>query len=400
MDQLPEGACPILGKEKQGTTHTVAVRITEGQTDQALTGYSQSLKEAIMNQEHRMTSAERMAALFSGKRPDRVPFNPFASGFCARMAGFELADIYRSSRKSFDAQLMTKEMYGFDANPVYAYASQGGWELGGEIKFPTGQFSQAPVVSRVPIKTIEDIEKLELPDVLKAGAVPLMFEFAKLQREQGMGASVHCGTPFKLAVNAMDLSGMARLMLKEPAYAHKLLRKTTDFCIKVHSYWVEAFGSDKVVCMDGAPTEANQVISPKQFETFSLPYIVEVHEKILALGVKRFSTHVCGEQNLNLEHWQKVPMGDPGIMSFGHEVDLETAKSMFGDRCIIAGNIEPAIIQSGTAREVYELSKQVILRGKDCPSGYIFMPGCELPPDAPPYNVYVMKKAVEDFGYY
>jgi len=347
-----------------------------------------------------MTSAERMAALLSGRRPDRIPFNPFATGFCARIVGFEIAEMYSDPRKSFEAQLMTKEMYGFDANPVYAYASQGGWELGGEIQFPAGQFAQAPVISRCPIITIEDIEKLDIPDVSRAGAIPLMMEFARLQRDHGMAATVHCGTPFKLAVNAMDLSRMARLMLKEPAYAHKLLRKTTDFCIKVHSYWVEVFGADKILCMDGAPTEANQVISAKQFETFSLPYLVEVHEKVLAMGVKRFSTHVCGEQNLNLEHWQKVPMGDPGIMSFGHEVDLDKAKKMFGEKCIIAGNIEPAVVQSGTAKEVYELSKEVIMKGKDSPRGYIFMPGCELPPDAPPYNIYVMKKALEDFGSY
>ena len=347
-----------------------------------------------------MTSAERMTALFSGKRPDRVPFNPFAIGFCARTVGFEIADMYSNARKSLEAQLMARELYGYDANPVYAYASQGAWELGGEIRFPSGHVSQAPVNATVPIKTVEDIEKLETPDVKQAGALPIMMEFAKLQRDKGMASALYFGTPFKLAANAMELSRMARLMLKEPGYAHMLIRKTTDFTIKAISYWVEVFGPEKIVYMDGAPTEANQVISARQFETFSLPYVIEVHERALAMGIKRFSTHVCGEQNLNLEHWQKVPMGDAGIMSFGHEVDLGKAKAMFGERCIIAGNIEPSRIQLGSASEVYELCKEAIMKGKDSPKGYVFMPGCELPPDTPPYNVYVMKKAVEDFGYY
>jgi uroporphyrinogen decarboxylase len=354
----------------------------------------------MMTQKPHMTSAERMRALLSGSRPDRVPFNPFASGFCARTVGYEIADIYSNPKRSFEAQLMTKEMYGYDANPVYAYASQGGWELGGEIRFPSGQFQQAPVVSRCQIQIIEDIEKLEIPDVTQAGAIPLMMEFAKIQREYGMAATVHCGTPFKLAVNSMELERFGRLMLKEQTYAHKLLRKTTDFCIKVFSWWIDVFGSENILCMDGAPTEANQVISPKQFETFSLPYIVEVHEKVLSMGARLFSTHVCGEQNLNLESWQRVPMGNPGIMSFGQEVDLGKAKKMFGEKCIIAGNVEPARIQFGSGREVYELCKETILKGKDSPRGYIFMTGCELPPDTPPYNVFMMKKAVEDVGYY
>ena len=347
-----------------------------------------------------MTSAERMKALLEGRRPDRIPFNPFATGFCARTVGIEIVEMYRDPLKSFQAQLMTREMFGYDANPVYSYASQGGWELGGEIEFPTGRFAQAPVVSRFPIKAMVDIEKLEIPDVSQAGALPLMMEFSKLQRDHGMGTTVYYGTPFKIAANSMEWSLIARLMLKEPATLHRLLRKTTEFCIKVISSWVDVFGAEKVAYMDGAPTEANQLISPKQFETFSLPYIIEVHENALAMGVKRFSTHVCGEHNLNLEYWQKVPMGEQGIMSFGHEVDLEDAKRMFGKKCIIGGNVEPSKVLLGTGREVYELSREAIIKGKGSSRGYIFMPGCGLAPDTPPYNVYMMSKALEDFGYY
>jgi uroporphyrinogen-III decarboxylase len=28
------------------------------------------------------------------------------------------------------------------------------------------------------------------------------------------------------------------------------------------------------------------------------------------------------------------------------------------------------------------------------------MPGCEIPPTTPPYNMYMMRKAVEEFGWY
>jgi uroporphyrinogen-III decarboxylase len=31
---------------------------------------------------------------------------------------------------------------------------------------------------------------------------------------------------------------------------------------------------------------------------------------------------------------------------------------------------------------------------------FTLMAGCEVPPMAPPYNVYVMKKAADDFGWY
>jgi hypothetical protein len=111
------------------------------------------------------------------------------------------------------------------------------------------------------------------------------------------------------------------------------------------SHRVEVFGLENILCMDAATTESNQVISPKVFEAFALPYAVELRQKTLAMAARMFTKHVCGDQ-------------------------------------------------------IYELCKQAILKGKDSPRGYILMSGCELAPDTPPYNLYVMKKAVEDFGYY
>ena len=92
-------------------------------------------------------------------------------------------------------------------------------------------------------------------------------------------------------------------------------------------------------------------------------------------------------------------MGDPGIVSFGHEVDLEKAAEYFSND-IIVGNLEPAIIQVGTAEEVYEASRIVIEKGKRLAEGFMFGPGCELPPMAPVENVKAMTAAVNDFGWY
>ena len=67
---------------------------------------------------------------------------------------------------------------------------------------------------------------------------------------------------------------------------------------------------------------------------------------------------------------------------------------------IIFGNLNPAIIQSGTPEEVYQASKEVVERGKALANGFIFAPGCELPPRAPVENLRAMTRAVEDFGWY
>ena len=141
------------------------------------------------------------------------------------------------------------------------------------------------------------------------------------------------------------------------------------------------------------------MISPKQFETFVLPYAREINEKVLSLGYRHIFCHICGEQNLNLPLWAKIPFGDPGLVSFGHEVALEKAAAYFPNDIII-GNLEPAIVQNGTPEEVYEATRKVVETGKNLPGGFIFAPGCELPPKAPIENVKMMTRAVEDFGWY
>jgi uroporphyrinogen-III decarboxylase len=49
-------------------------------------------------------------------------------------------------------------------------------------------------------------------------------------------------------------------------------------------------------------------------------------------------------------------MGDPGVLSFGHEVDLKKASDFFPDD-IIVGNLNPTIIQVETPAKVYEASR-------------------------------------------
>jgi hypothetical protein len=82
---------------------------------------------------------------------------------------------------------------------------------------------------------------------------------------------------------------------------------------------------------------------------------------------------------INLPHFVHAdPWSHPSILSFGHEVPIETAVKHFP----------------------YEKSRDIITRGKKSPGGFIMAPGCGIPATAPPINVFAMTKAVYDVGYY
>ena len=352
-----------------------------------------------MKQE-KMTHEERLDALLKGRPLDHVPFFCFSLGFCAKNVGYPVKTIYRDPKKSFQAQIWTKEQYGYDSDPFYGYASYGGWEFGGEIKFPDGEYEQAPSHGRFAVETEQDIARLTLPDVKTAGMLPLAMQFSRIQVENGISPSVVVGGPFTIAGNICSVDKLCRWLIKQPDLVNWLLRLATDHILDIMQYWIDTFGEGNVAVQIWEPLTTNQIISPKQFEKFVVPFEYELHEKILATGVKFLLCHMCGEQNLNLPYWAQIPMGSPGIVSIGKEVDITTAIEYFGKDSIIAGNIEPAILQTGTPREIYELCRQAIEKGKRAPRGFALMQGCEVPVNTPPYNLFTMKKAVDDFGWY
>ena len=346
----------------------------------------------------KMTMGQRMKAVTSGERPDRIPLMLSSLGFSAKTVGYPVASMYDDPARSFWAQVRTNEMFGCEGSPTYLV--YGGWEFGGEIRFPSSEWQQSPVVTRYPVQSEEDVERLRMPDVKAAGAIPLATELYKLCERNHMPITPMVGSPLTVASGLCSVETVCRWMMKKPDVANRLLRVVTDFCLQMAEYWIETFGVKRVTPFIATPSESNQVISPRHFQEFALPYLKELHEKLLDMGTRRFMCHFCGEQNLNLPYYEELPMGNGSLISFGHEVDITTAIEYFGDTCTIAGNIEPRVIQTGTPEQVYELSRQCIEKGRNAPRGYILMPGCELPPNSPPYNVYMMRKAINDFGWY
>jgi uroporphyrinogen decarboxylase len=343
--------------------------------------------------------------LIKRKKPDRVPVWPFAyAGFATIYTGTSIADAYNKPAVSLAAQRKTCQDFDWVFLPMLGYAAYGGWEFGGEIKWPSGEWSQAPTVARFPVETEEDVWKLKKPDVAKAGFIPLVKEFCDLSSKERLdnepfNVMAWVTGPFNTAAMISGPEKLCKWCIKKPDVANRLIRLATDHMIDLAHYWQSLYGVEGVLPFTGEAVATGQVISAKQFEQFVLPYFQEAHGKVLSLGFKHIYSHLCGEQNANLEHWAKIPYGDPGFISIGHEVDIETAAKYFPNDVII-GNVEPAVIQTGTPDQVYELSRICIEKGKKCPGGFALSPGCELPPMASVENVKAMVRAANEFGWY
>ena len=326
-----------------------------------------------------------------------------APSFAVQNAGYPVAAAYNDPQKSFGAQIETIAQFGEDGIPRMAVggASDVTWAFGGTLKWPADEYSMAPTATRHPANSKAEAEALSLPDdVATAGPLPLYLDFARRCQKNGLPVFPFITSPIEGARSLCGPELLMRWMIKQPDLAHRLLRLATAYSVAVVRLFAATFPPEDMLTYLAAPTASNQMLSPRFFETFVLPYQKELHEKILQTGIRHIYCHICGEQNKNLPLWHKIPMGNPGIVSFGHEVAIETAVKFFGRDCIIAGNIEPAVIHMGRPDEIYRLCLAALAQGSQAPRGYILMPGCGIPPNVPTQNLLMLKKAAAAFGRY
>ena len=349
----------------------------------------------------RMTSPERIEALFNRKKQDRVPIGAMSTGFNTWNAGYAVSDAFEDPEKAFLGTLWATEQYGWD--PIPQYSGHTLFEIldfGGAARPPKGEFEGTLVNKSHPVQTEKDVETLKLPDPRTAGRIPKAMAFAKLQAAHKLPVFFFARSPFTMAANICSLEQFCKWLIKKPEICKILMDIAMEHICNVLQYWIDTFGVEQLFVWMSSPSESNQVISPKMMEKFALPYHIEYHRRLKALGVKRFGLHICGEQNLNLPCLSEAsPWVHPSVLSFGHEVDIETAARYFPND-IIFGNIEPAVFQIGPPEKVYEHCKAAIEKGKKTEFRFILGTGCGLPATAPPANVYAMTKAVHDYGWY
>jgi uroporphyrinogen decarboxylase len=346
-----------------------------------------------------MSSGERWDALVRGERTDRVPCLQFILGHTAVVSGLPIAAVYDDALASFACQRGAQEMYDYDGLVLHGWANAGGAEFGGDVEYPYRRYTGAPMMKRNPVQGEQDAWDLRVPDdVATAGTVPIGLAFSRLQAEAGLPCTVQVGSPLTWAGSICGEERLMVWLIKKPDLVHHVLRIVTDFILRKAELWVREFGAERVMAFDLC-IETNKLYSPKQFETFSFPYLREVHDTLTRMGVGIFLSHICGEQNRNLPLWSQLSYGRRGMVSVGREVSLAAASAAFPE-CVIMGNVDPVAIQEGTAEEVLELCRACVEEGKGHPGGYALMSGCEVPPQAPPVNVAQMVKACREYGRY
>lgn len=351
----------------------------------------------------RLTTPERMMGLITGGDIDRVPVNIMGGMYAAAVNGISLGEMLESPQLNFDSQIWMNSLFEDDSGPGYDFPGWVHYDFGGKLEFPKVPQLAFPTIRDEDrlIKTEKDIYTLELPAPGKGPAMQKYIEFGHICRKHGMGVTVKGGSFTELMAHLMGPDILLKWLIKKPEAMHVLYRKILDYTLDNVKVFIDEFGVENVSLFNTYQLDSHDVMNPKVFEEMSLPYIIELHEKVLDMGVKGWIVHLCGNHTKNLHFWKEdIPLAPRTVFTVGYEMDMKKTAKELGPDHIIAGNIKNHLIQFGSADEVYVEAGRIITEMKDSPGGFIFMPDCSLTLYAPPVNIHALVKAARDFGSY
>lgn len=354
-----------------------------------------------------MNSAERMGAVMMGRKPDRVPVLPFIHAAVTKTTGISYKDFWSDPDAYFDAHFHTMRLFGYEQTPLFGYAACGPKEFGGKVGLPDAPGAVAPYVIEPLVKTVEDIDRLEVPEFVE-GALPGYYSMAdrvgERASELGMPVGFQAGSIFSAAAQIAETTSFLTWTITNPEAVHKLMDKVTNMYLNALDYFAKKFGPDHLLPFQAGPMEANGMISPAQFQELVYPYLLKVNRRIKELGIMASFMHPCADQNGNIPAYidMRKECGWHGryIWLFGPETPLSKQMEAFGEHDIICGAVDPALIHEKPYEEVVALCGQAIEIGKNNPGGFLLSSGCDFPVEAAPIKLMALVDAAEKYGRY
>lgn len=341
-----------------------------------------------------MTPKERMIAFSQGLEIDRIPCNPHMGVTMSPFIGVPLREYYHSAERMAELELALFQRLRHDGVSVSATLRGVAEAMGSKMYYPENNIS---LMVSPAINSVKEIELLKPSDPEKDGKLPLVLKALKVIKDK-IGHEVNVGAglagPFSTAASVVGTENLLKWMIRYPKQVHVLMEIVTEsnnrFIEKVAELGIGVGFSD--------PVSSTYLISVKQFNEFSAPYIKKNVDKMKSLTGSRPSIHICGTSK---GIWETVM--DTGISSFSIDnvEDMSDAKEILGDRVVISGNVPPVdVMQLGTRKDVLKSAKECIRKTHGSKKGYILSTGCQIPMNTPMENIDALMDAARIYGSY
>lgn len=334
-----------------------------------------------------MTEKERLLKTLSGKDVDRKPvicpggMMTMASREVMIKTGCRWPEAHRNADKMATLSIAMHDEAGLEnlGIPFCMTVEAEAW--GGEVE--DGDEVTEPCIVNYPLKTVREWRNLKKLDPLKDGRLPIIIECTKILSEKRPDVPVIANLvgPVSLATSLIDAVTLFKAMKREHEEVHAMLAFLTENCIAYGEILIDS-GADIVVIAD--PSATGEILGPKLFSEFALPYLNRMIAAIHAKG-KPVIVHICGDVKSVYEQLKRL---DADCISVDNAVNMKEAKDTLSGKRLM-GNVSTRLLQNGPQKSIEVVSRSLL------DSVDILAPACGISAKTPVMHIKAMTEAAK-----
>ncbi|MBS7623149.1 uroporphyrinogen decarboxylase family protein [Candidatus Bathyarchaeota archaeon] len=303
-----------------------------------------------------LTPRERVMEAIEHREPDLVPVAFLRSTYDATRLKLDVQKYLLDPKTKLNAQIELHKRFPDCAFIPSIYPDFGmvaePSALGAEVRL----YSDQPPKALSFVRSLEDIDALEVPDPYRDGLMPKVLEAYKYMIENSP-KEYYVDPPFIMGplCVASEIRGLSEVfsdMFKNPASLHRLLKVCTKTAIEyIRALEEISGGSDFVFLAD----DIAGLVSPRFAEEFFFNYMKKIYDS--------FSGKIRVYHNDAKTMHLLEQIADVGVQlfNFSFQNDLKQTKERIGRRVCLWGNVEPiGIFRSGKPEEIEEICRQKI----------------------------------------
>lgn len=339
----------------------------------------------------RMDPIERKRAYFAGERVDHLPFD---------LNGSDLSIVdnlgYTTSQMARDYEIKKKVMdikfNVFDINDEI---------VGAPIAniLGTKSVSQEHGTSYVVDHVLKDYDQMDEILQFEPSNNPVIISIIEntkrlLDDYPKLNVRLFLSGPWSLASKIRRLEDLLRDVRKDQDNLRRLLDFSVDAQLKFAKFFIQEIGRVEQMVMD--PVTCTDLLSPRQFEDLSFPYLDRFFNGLYDMSKLQGGLHICGHTK---EIWEKIGHLNINFFACDNLEDIEELKNTLGDKLAISGNVPPLeVMRFGEIDDVIRGVKDCIKKAGDNPKGYLVDLGCQLPLGVAKENLYAYVYAIRKYS--
>jgi [methyl-Co(III) methanol-specific corrinoid protein]:coenzyme M methyltransferase len=187
--------------------------------------------------------------------------------------------------------------------------------------------------------------------------------------------------PISTAAALVDPMTFLRDLRKSPDEAHRLLEEVADFLV-AYARLLLARGATLISI--GDPTASAEILGPKMFAEYAVPYLNRIVDGIHAVGSNAI-VHICGDLS---RVTPLLPKLRSDALSTDSAVNLKTLKDEH-PQMLTMGNVSTHLLEFGPAGRVAARTRLLLDDGID-----IISPACGLSTSTPLENIRALTETV------